>query len=82
MPLWRNIIGYAVRRAASNPEVRARAADYYQSSIKPRAEAGARRARDDWHEIAGEVDPRDAPARFAGRMVGRWRRRLQGEDEG
>jgi hypothetical protein len=81
MPLWRNIIGYAVRRAASDPQVRARAADYYESVVKPRAQDGARRARDDWREIADEVDPRDTPARFAGRMVGRWRKRLQGDEE-
>ena len=54
-----------------------------QREVKPRVEAAARvgkeqlaSARQDWREASQEVDPREKPAEFAGRLVGRVKRRL------
>src|SRR3546814_7711061 len=39
LPLLRNLLISAARRIASNPEVQARAADTYESAVKPRLSA-------------------------------------------
>jgi len=59
----------AARRAANDPKLRARALEL------------VRGAGEEWRALADEQSPRDDPARFAGRLVGRMRRRL-GESDG
>lgn len=72
-----------VKRALQDPRVRAKAADVAQKEVKPRMQAAARVGREqltsaklDWQKASQEVDPREKPAEFAGRLVGRVKRRL------
>ncbi|MEQ8355190.1 MAG: hypothetical protein RH942_06600 [Kiloniellaceae bacterium] len=59
----------AARRIAANPEVQARAADTYQSAVKPRLSA----AREELQELARETDPLKNPGAFARRLRDRIR---------
>ena len=83
MPIIRQLVIAGVRRALQDPRVRAKAADVAQKEVKPRVQAAARvgreqltSAKQDWQKAAQEVDPREKPAEFAGRLVGRVKRRL------
>lgn len=69
MPLLRNLLIGAARRIASNPEVQTRAAQAYESEVKPRLQA----AGDELRDIARETDPRQDPAGFARRLGARIR---------
>jgi len=89
MPILRTLLFEALKRAALNPEVRARAARTYREDLQPHLGEAARKGRGaaeqlgaEWRSTGAEVDPRREPARFAGRFAGRLRRRLQGPDEG
>ena len=64
MAILRLLLREAARRAANDPKVRDRAVDL------------AKGAGQDWREIAETQSPLSDPARFAGRMVGRMRRRF------
>ncbi len=83
MPIIRQLLMAGVKRALQDPEVRAKAADVAQKEVKPRVEAAARAgkqqfvsAKQDWRQASQEIDPREKPAEFAGRFVGRVKRRL------
>lgn len=89
MPILRTLLFEALKRAALNPKVRARAAQTYREELQPHLGEAARKGRGaaeqlsaEWRGTATEVDPRREPARFAGRFAGRLRRRLQGPEEG
>jgi hypothetical protein len=69
VPLLRNLLIGAVRRIASNPEVQARAAETYQSEVKPRLRA----AGDELRDLTRETDPLRDPAGFARRLGARIR---------
>lgn len=69
MPLLRNLLIGAARRIASNPEVQTRAAQTYETEVKPRLRA----AGDELRDIARESDPRRDPAGFARRLGARIR---------
>jgi hypothetical protein len=62
--LLRNLLVSAARRIAANPEVQARAAETYDSEVKPRIAA----ARDEFSDIAAQVDPVKEPLAFARRV--------------
>lgn len=64
MPLLRSLLIGAARRIASNPEVQARAAETYESQVRPRLKAAGEELRD----LARETDPRRDPAGFARRL--------------
>jgi hypothetical protein len=69
MPLFRNLLIGAARRIASNPEVQARAAQTYETEVKPRLRAAGEELRD----IARETDPWRDPGGFARRLGARIR---------
>jgi hypothetical protein len=71
MLILRNLIGLAARRVLSDPKVQAKAADFYDAEVRPRARSAARSAREnldfarsELREAAAEVDPRDNPKEF------------------
>ena len=72
-------------RVASDPRVRAKAAEIYQDEVKPRADSAWQQAKPkidaakaEIEEIAHEADPREDPRKFAKRLKERlgerWRR--------
>ena len=69
MLLLRNLLISAARRIASNPEVQARAAETYESEVKPRLTA----AGDELRDLARENDPLRDPLGFARRLGARVR---------
>lgn len=75
--LPRLLIG-AARLIASNPRVRAKAADILENQVRPRAAEAWRKtkprieaARDGLREAAAEADPLKDPRGFAARLKGR-----------
>ncbi len=75
MPLMRRLVMTGVQRLLQDPRVQAKAAEVAQREVKPRVEAAARagkqqltEAAQDWRNAAEEVNPRDKPAEFAGRL--------------
>ena len=65
-------------RLASDPRVRAKAADVLEHEVKPRAAAAWRRtkpkleaAREELRDIAAEADPRENPRAFAAKLKDR-----------
>ncbi len=83
--LLRRLLFNAARKAATDPRVRAKAADVFENTVKPRAEAAWAEAkprldaaRDEIKQAAEAVDPRHDPAGFAGelkRRIAKTRRR-------
>ncbi len=65
--LLRNLLVAAAKRIAADPEVQARAADTYESAVKPRLSA----ARDELRDLAREADPLQDPRAFARRVKDR-----------
>lgn len=80
MTLVRSFLMRAARRAASDPRVRAKAKDVYQTQVQPRMVETSKTLRKDWEEQVSQTRPSDNPMRFAGRMTGRVKKRLQGRD--
>ncbi len=81
---------YAARRVASDPRTREKAAEMFETEVKPRAEEAWRktkpkieRAAEDmkaeFRNLAAETDPRKEPARFAGRLTRRIIDKVKGE---
>ncbi len=64
MALLRNLLVSAARRLAADPEVQAKAAETYETSVKPRLTT----ARDELRDLAGEIDPVKEPVAFARRL--------------
>jgi len=86
--LLRRLLFNAARRAAADPRIRARAADVFESRIKPSATAAWAEtkprldaARDNIKKAAAMVDPRSDPAGFAGELKRRMaeKRRREGD---
>src|SRR3546814_14432301 len=67
--LLRNLLIGAARRIASNPEVHARAAETYQTEVKPRLQAAGAAPRD----LTRQRDPLRDPPDFARRPAPRVR---------
>ena len=72
----------AAVRAAGDPRLRAKAREVFDEQVRPRAKDAWRRAephldaaRSDLRDAAKAADPRTDPARFAGEVIKRWRRR-------
>ncbi len=73
--LLRRLLFNAARKAATDPRIRAKAADVFEREVKPRATAvwaetkpRLDAARDDIKKAAATVDPRSDPAGFAGEL--------------
>lgn len=65
----RNLLVAAARRIAADPEVQARAADSYETEVKPRLSA----AREELRDLARDADPLKDPTGFARRVSARIR---------
>ncbi|WP_366555642.1 hypothetical protein [Aquibaculum sediminis] len=83
MPILRTLLFEAAKRAARNPQVRAEAGRVYRDEVQPRLRTAAAKGKgaagqfsEEWRGTSGEVDFRQDPARFAGRLAGRLRRRV------
>ena len=79
MALLHRLLLQAARRAAADPRLQAKAADFYQNEVKPRARAAWREtkprlaaAKQDLKDIARETDPRDDPKGFAVKLKRRF----------
>ncbi|MGD1880497.1 MAG: hypothetical protein ACFB13_23725 [Kiloniellaceae bacterium] len=62
--MLRNLLIGAARRIANNPEVRSRAAETYEASVKPRLQAAGEELRD----LTRDSDPLRDPGGFARRL--------------
>ena len=78
MPILRRLLIRAATRLASDPRLRAKAAEVVDREVKPRAQAAWRRtrpklesARDELKDIARETDPRENPRAFAAKVKAR-----------
>jgi hypothetical protein len=83
MLILRRLLTHAARRAAADPRVQAKAAEVYETKVKPRADTALRNtkanldfAKSELREIAGEADPRKKPMEFLARTKKRF---LDGE---
>jgi len=65
--LIRQLLGLAARRAAADPRVRAKTAEFVETTAKPMFARKMQGVRD----VATRVDPRENPAYFAGRALRR-----------
>ncbi len=72
MAIFPRLLLHAARRLASDPRVRAKAAEVFDKEVKPRAEAAWRRtkpkieaAKAELRDIAAETEPRKDPRKFA-----------------
>ena len=75
MVLIRRFLIQAARQVAADPRVQAKAAQVFETEIKPRAAAAWKeakprldQARSDLREIAQESDPREKPREFAAKV--------------
>ncbi len=78
MALLQRFLLQAARRLAASPQAREKAAELFESEVKPRAKAAVQKAkpklaaaRAEIRNIASETDPLDKPAEFAGRLTRR-----------
>ena len=85
MPLIRQLLMRAARQVASDPEMRAKAAELFRREVQPRASDALRRgrpvidaARDELRETAREADPRRDPVGFLRRLAQRHNERGEG----
>ena len=65
--ILRHLLTMAARRAAADPRVRAKAAEFYETQAKPVIGRKLQSAR----QAAAEGQPGEHPARLAGRVIGR-----------
>lgn len=79
MPILRRLLIQAAAKIASDPRLRAKAAEVVARDVKPRAEAAWRKAkpkleaaREDLREIAAQTDPRENPRDFAAKVKERF----------
>ena len=82
MAILHRLLAQAAAKLASNPRVRAKAAEVVEREVKPRAAAAWRRTkpklesvRDELRDIAEETDPRDDPRAFVAKVRQRIRDR-------
>ncbi len=80
MLMLRSLLLRAARQLAADPRVQAKAADLYESEVKPRAQAAWREtkpkldaAKSELQDIAKETDPRRDPRGFAAKLKARLR---------
>ncbi len=73
--IFRRLLFYAASWIASNPRVRAKAAEVFEREVKPRAEEAWRKAKPkldaakaEIEDIAREADPRANPRQFAAKL--------------
>lgn len=66
MTLLRTLLTQAFRKAAGDPEVRAKAGDFTRREVAPRLSA----ARDELKDLAAEAGSKDGPREFM-RLLGR-----------
>jgi len=86
MAILNRLFAQAAAKLASDPRVRAKAAEVVERELKPRAAAAwaqtlpkLESARDELRDIAAETDPRENPRAFAAKV----RRRIRdGRDNG
>ena len=82
MLVLRRLLAYAARRVASDPRVRAKAAEVYAAKVKPRVETAWRNtkanldfATSELRDVASETDPLKNPKEFLSkaktRLLGR-----------
>ena len=78
MPIIKNLIYYAARRAMNDEKLRQKATETFEKEIKPRAEAAwseakprIENARDDIRKIAKKGKPMENPGNFAGQITRR-----------
>ena len=69
--LVRRLLAMAARRMAADPQVQAKAAQVYETQVKPRARSAAREskanldfARSELSDIARDIDPIKNPRAF------------------
>ena len=86
MALLQRLLFGAARKLASDPEARRKAAEVYHDRVKPAAAEAARRAkpkmeaaRAELRDIAKETNPRNEPAKFAGRLTRRLMDKARGK---
>ncbi len=79
MIILRRILSEAVRRLAGDPRVQAKAAEFVERDVKPRARAAMARARpvldaarDDVRAAARDADPKSDPVGFAKQLKKRF----------
>ena len=79
MAIFPRLLLHAARRLASDPRVRAKAAELYDKEVKPRAKAAWREtkpkieaAKAELRDIAAETDPRENPRKFARKLKERF----------
>ncbi|MFQ6018762.1 MAG: hypothetical protein ACE5KF_11290 [Kiloniellaceae bacterium] len=79
MPILRRLLIQAAAKIATDPRLRAKAAEVVARDVKPRAEAAWRKAqpkleaaREDLREIAAETDPRERPREFVAKVKARF----------
>ncbi len=79
--MLRRLLLYAARRIALDPRVQDKAAELYETELKPRAQAAGRDAKakfdvvkDELKDIAREANPRDDPRAFAAKVKQRIRK--------
>jgi hypothetical protein len=75
MAFLNRLFAQAAAKLASDPRVRAKAAEVVEREVKPRAAEFWRQtkpklesARDELRDIAAEADPRDDPRAFAAKV--------------
>ena len=85
MPVLRQLLWTVAKRVAADPRVQARAAEVYDTTLKPKAREAWRcgkpkiaAAREELRQAAAEVDPRDDPKGFAREL----KRRMTRADDG
>ncbi|MBD20150.1 MAG: hypothetical protein CMM37_03815 [Rhodospirillaceae bacterium] len=78
MPLIRNLLFHAARRAMNDERFRQKASETLEKEIKPRIDAALSKAkprvdetREDIKNIAAETKPLENPAKFTGRVTRR-----------
>ena len=78
MPLIRNLLFHAARRAMNDERFRQKASETLEKEIKPRIDAALSKAkprvdetREDIKNIAAETNPLENPAKFTGRVTRR-----------
>lgn len=83
MLVLRRLLAYAARRVASDPRVQAKAAELYETKLKPRAEAVWRNtkaniefAKSELRDVASQTDPLKNPREF----ISKAKTRLLGRD--
>lgn len=76
--MLRRMLFHTARRLASDPRLRAKAAEVLEHEVKPRAEAAWREikprleaAKAELEDVASEADPRESPRKFAAKLKAR-----------